>query len=133
MINIDRIIEQSGLDSEEIAVKLFPNLAHPRKALQRVLNGESKLDSDQIAKLSSLTNIPIQDLFNDTWKSRSSNGIITFTKGDYLVCLDNDSNITRIYKKGASFHESILHNGAISVKDYLKTVDDIIEKHKLNK
>lgn len=133
MINLDRILANTNLDPDELAIKLFPNNKYPKVALKRVIDGTALLDSEQIIALSNLTNIPIPDLFKDTWKSQSSNGQITFTKNGYKVVLDNNIGITRIFKisETTPFHESVLHTGSVKLNEYLAIVDDIIEKHKL--
>lgn len=128
-INVNQIIKDNELDVKTVANELFPGIKHPKLALDRILKGEAFLDSNQISRLSILTGIPIEFLFTErSWKPTSNKkGIIDFSKGDYRVELNLTDGASCIYHKNKIFHEQLIHSKHITLSEYIKEVERIIE------
>jgi hypothetical protein len=84
-MNLNRIIEESGLRIDFVAAKLFPGNKHPYNALNRVLARGGKLDADQIKILAGLTGRTTDDLLCVTWSGRIEPNGLTLAKGDLRV------------------------------------------------
>ena len=92
--------------------------------------GDGFLDSNQISLLSELTGIPINELYeNNDWSSESTNGLIVFTSKDYRAELNIKSNLTKVFKNGSLFHESIIHSGSVPLSEYLDKLAEVISEH----
>ena len=132
--NLDSIIEQHSLDAKKVAAELFPENKYPMIALSRVINGEALLDTEQISKLSFLTGIPINQLFEQgDWKNlptKASDNLMMFENGDYRATLDRDTWITKLYHKNSIFHESVIVDGnSVPLSTYLTELDKLILNH----
>ena len=89
-INLEEIIKNSQVNEKFLSEQLFPGNAYPMLALKRVKKGEANLDSSQIVKLSELTGINIENLFEkEGWKSYSNpSGLLVFENGDFRAELN---------------------------------------------
>jgi len=129
-IALDKIIEKKKLDKKDLAQRLFPGNKYASLSLNRVIKGDGFLDSNQISLLSELTNIPINELYeNNDWSSESTNGVIVFTSKDYRAELNIKSNLTKVFKNGSLFHESIIHSGSVPLSEYLDKLAEVISEH----
>lgn len=131
-IDLNKLIESKNLDVKELAKQLFPSAKYPKLALDRILNGSSFLDSNQISILSMVTQIPIGLLYeNGNWESiKGEQNILKFATNEYVAELNTETWMTKIYKDGSIFHEEIIHNGSIPLSEYLSLLTDLIIKHK---
>lgn len=132
--NINELIKEHELDTKVLASELFPENKYPMIALTRVINGEALLNTDQLAKLSFLTGLPIEALFSGgEWrdaKSKEAN-IIALENGEYRAELNRDTWITKLYHKNSIFHEAIILDGtAVPMSEYLSELDNLILKYK---
>lgn len=129
-IALDKIIEKKKLDKKDLAQRLFPGNKYASLSLNRVIKGDGFLDSNQISLLSELTGIPINELYeNNDWSSESTNGLIVFTSKDYRAELNIKSNLTKVFKNGSLFHESIIHSGSVPLSEYLDKLAEVISMH----
>ena len=130
-INLEEIIKNSGIDEKFISEQLFPGNAYPGLALKRVKKGEALLDSTQIVKLSELTGISIENLFEKGgWKTSSNkNGLLIFENGDFRAELDRTDWTTKIYHKGSLFEDMLLHDKSTPLSTFLEKIEEIISKH----
>ena len=132
--NLQKIIDQYGLNANDLAPELFPENKYPMIAITRVLKGEAQLNADQVSKLSAITSIPVEHLYSGAKYDMTSpsEGIIRIEADDYKAELDQTTWITKIYHKGKLFHDSVIHNGAQPLSQYLHTLDTLILNHKQN-
>lgn len=129
-ITLDKIIEKKKLDKKDLAQRLFPGNKYASLSLNRVIKGDGFLDSNQISLLSELTNIPINELYeNNDWSFESTNGVIVLTSKDYRAELNIKSNLTKVFKNGSIFHESIIHSGSVPLSEYLDKLAEVISEH----
>jgi len=130
MIDLKKLINDRNLDKKEIASLLFPDHRHPSLALNRIISGESKLDSDQISKLSSFSGVSIADMFSGKNRCLGSQRIneMTFENGDYKAILDMSNWSTKIFHKDSLFHDQVLHSISIPLREYLEMLDQLILK-----
>lgn len=129
-IDVKQIIETRGLDKKEIASQLFPTNKHPALALNRVIAGDSFLDSMQISKLSLLSGLTIPEIFGVKWDTKAEENVLIFTYGDYRAELNRDTWVTKVFHYDSMFHESIIHSGTIALSKYLYELNLIINQYK---
>lgn len=126
-IKLREIIEAKGLTFEHVGQKLFPKARFPYMAIKRVMDGKAVLDADQISILSQLTDIPVGYLFSGgEWGASLKGSIITFTSGEYIAELNTQTWQTKIYEKGALFHDVLIHPEGVALSSYLKQINEII-------
>jgi len=65
-IELEKIIAKSGISITDMGRHLFPKVLQPYQAIQRVLKGETSLNTEQIVKLSEVTGVPIANLFTES-------------------------------------------------------------------
>lgn len=135
--NLSTIIDQHSLDSKKVAAELFPENKYPMIALSRVINGEALLNTEQVSKLSFLTGIPINDLFEQgNWKNlprKASDNTMAFENEDYRAELDRDTWITKLFHKNSIFHEAVIVDAnTLPLSEYFNELDKLILNHKQN-
>ena len=130
-INLEEIIKNSQVDEKFLSEQLFPGNAYPMLALKRVKKGEANLDSSQIVKLSELTGISIENLFEkEGWKSSSNpSGLLIFENGDFRAELNRTDWTTKIYHKGSLFEDMLIHDKNTLLSTFLEKIEEIISKH----
>ena len=134
-INLEKIIKDRKLDKKELAQNLFPGNKHASLALNRVVKGDGFLDSNQISLLSTLTGIPIGELYTGKeWSVGSEKkNLLVFTLGLVRAELNTETWVTKVFKKGTLFHESVIHSGSIALSTYLENLSHIVEAHEESK
>lgn len=132
-IDLKGIIDSRGLDAKEIAKQLFPKNKYPDLALNRVLKGINVLDADQISKLALISGLKISELFSgENWKSGKQKGdILTLSNGEYMVELNIQSWVAKVYHNETMFHEEVLSQKTIPMNDFLAQIDMIINNFKV--
>lgn len=130
-IDLEKLIQQKGIEKKELANLLFPMHKYPDLAIQRILTGEAFLDSNQISRLSTYTGLTVDELFSvSEWKMEGKPETIEFSNEEYLASLDLENWTTRIFYKKSLFHESVIHNGFTPLSEYFKSLNEIIKNHK---
>jgi hypothetical protein len=134
-IDLRRILETSNLKASYVGAVLFPENLKPSAAVWRVCRGEALLNSEQIAKLSELLNVPIGLLFDDAEWRMSVEGtrknVIQFRSYDYFAELDLETMTTTVSRNGVRFFEKAQHPKSIGLTDYLSQLTDLIIKNRL--
>lgn len=126
-IDLRKIIEKNGLDESEVALHLFPDNKFAKKALTRVLKGESELSATQISKLAFLLGTDINSLFDsNAWKFKTNKDLIFFEKEGWKAELNVKTWITKVYKNDSLFHEEVLTKSSIKLSEYLKFLNNLI-------
>ena len=128
-INLRELIEQRGLKTREVAEFLYPNNKFPRVALQRVLDGEALLNSEQVSRLAAWLGISTDSLYKGGWSSEFEGETCILTNGNYRAELSIRTGETKVFHLGALFHEIILHDPAISLSQYVELLNAIIKNH----
>ena len=133
-LDLKRIAETANLKASYLGAHLFPGNKDQAHAVRRVMRGEMLLNSEQIAKLSELLNVPIGLLFYDTkqWAADSDRvNIINFRAHNYHAQLNLATMETTLSRNGLVFFEKILtHDRGIGLTDYLSQLTDLIIKYK---
>ncbi len=135
-IDLKRILTASNLKVSHVAPYIFPDNRDPANAMRRAIRGEMLLNSDQIARLSELLNVPIGLLFYDVsyWGAEANTNrsdIINFRADGYFAELNLSTMTTTLSKNGLLFFEKIItHDKSIGLRDYLSQLTDLIIKHK---
>jgi len=129
-LDLKSIIDRNNLEVKEVAVELFPNNKYAKLALDRIIKGEAFLDTNQLSRLSQMTGITINELFEGgKWKLKSDDTMMTFEYGDFRAELNTSTWETKVYHKNSIFHESVLSKRTISLKEYLSELNKLITKY----
>jgi len=134
-LDLKKIMITANLKASYVGAHLFPNNVDPAHAVRRVTRGETFLNSEQVAKLSELLNVPIGLLFDDaSWHMSVEAGrrdIINFRTYDYFAELNTETMTTIISRNGLLFFEKVVtHEKGIGLTDYLSQLTDLIIKYK---
>jgi len=133
-IDIDKIIESRGLDSNEVAHFLFPAHLHPVLALRRVAEGEGELDAAQIKRFAHWIGVEPGELFKTGWELDNIKGdLFLFKRDNYAVKYDIGTNILQIFDNGSLFHETIIISKAVTLTEFTAKLNQIIKKNESNK
>lgn len=133
IINLPLLIEQYDLRTRDIAEHLFPGNKYSKLALDRILNGTTLLNSEQISRLSQFTGIAIENLFsNSRWEIYSNEKHeVKFNSGDYEAILDTEKMTSKIFHKKHIFHTEVIHARNIQLSEFIAHVESVIlEKSK---
>lgn len=129
-IDLGKIIEVRGLDNTEVASLLFPKNKHSKMALKRVIAGEGVLDADQISRFSMYTGIPISELYEGAgWHSTIEGHTHILVSGDYTAKLNTQTWTTQLYHNDSLFHEEVLTDPSITLAEYIRTLEQLIENY----
>lgn len=133
-LDLKKIRKLSGLKASELALELFPNNKKPYDALNYIEKGRGFLDSQQIAKLSDMINVPIGLLFDDAaWEMGSpagaARGVIQFKTYDYIAELNTETMTTTVSRNGVAVFDGVQHSGIVEISEYLSSITDLIIKH----
>lgn len=128
-IDLNSIIESSGLDRKGVAQELFPDNKYPELAMNRILRGEALLDSDQIQKLSGLARMEISELFEGRpWVQSHGPGILKFLSDGYRVEIDQSTWTARLFHGDSLVWEDLLTFPSIPLTDFLNSINIRIAK-----
>ena len=128
--NINSVIEHYGLNIEELAKVLFPNVKYPKLAFDRIIKGEANLDITQIEVLASYIGVLVQDLFSvDTWKASYEDNCFTVTKGAYKVKLNYNGVFMFFYKDNKPIGENITNAPSMTIKEFVNYIDNFIKNY----
>ena len=128
-INLRELIKQRGLKTQELAEFLYPGNKYPRVSLQRVLDGKSLLNSEQVSRLAAWLGISVDSLYKGGWSSEFKGETCILTNGNYRAELSIRTGETKVFHLGALFHEIILHDPAIPLSQYIELLNAIIKNH----
>lgn len=129
-INITKIIADNNLNKKNVAEQLFPGNKYSSLALNRVIAGEGKLDSDQISKLALLADISIEEIYGVKFTVKGKEKKMFFEYEDFKAELNRETWTTKVFHNDSLFHESIIHKSTIALSDYLEELTNIINKFK---
>lgn len=128
--NINNVIEQYGLNTEELAKVLFPSVKFPKLALDRVLKGEGSLDVIQLEKLADYIGVLVSDLFSiDTWKSSTEDRCLVLQKGNYKVKLNYKGVYISVYKDNELILQSVSNTLSMTIQEFVDFLDTVIKEH----
>jgi len=136
-IQLQKIITLQGLDPQALARELFPNHSYPVQAMDRVIKGLGLLNSDQVLKLSEITNIPVGFLYaSGEWVATGTLNKISFVSGEVIAEVTPTPTkwLTKImsFHKGRPFIQTTIHHSDIPAKVYLSELTDLIIKNSKN-
>jgi hypothetical protein len=133
-INLSKIIKDNNLKVKEVAQELFPNIKYPKLALDRILRGESRLDSDQLSRLSMYTGMSIEQIYTgENWQKPEARGnLLTLHSGEYRAEINTDSWTTKLFHKQTIMHDLVIHQKAITLDNYINDLNTRINNYKLN-
>lgn len=125
-INIKKIIVENGLNTQDVAIHLFPTNKHPNLALNRIIKGEGELNSVQVSKLASLADITIQQAYSGEWTPKNLDNICTIVTTEFLAELNTDTWKTKLFHKKSLFHQDNLSWDGLTPLGYINYLNNII-------
>lgn len=128
--NINSVIEHYGLNIEELAKVLFPNVKYPKLAFDRIIKGEANLDITQVEKLANYIGVLVTDLFSaNTWKGFTEDGCLTFLKGQYKAKLNYNGVYLSIYKDNVLIEQKISNVPDMTIQEFINFLDNLIKNY----
>lgn len=129
VVDLKRIIDSFDLDKTEIANELFPDIKYPSLALNRIINNEAKLDSDQLYKLAAMLDIEVGSLYNKAWKlSSGETGKITLARDNYRAVLNTNTFELKIFLNESLVHETLFLIRNITLTELVESINNYINK-----
>ena len=125
--DLQKVIDYFGLNKEELERVLFPHQMYKKQALNRVLEGKSQINVEQLEKLAEYIGIFVSDLFSlNTWKgSADGNGLI-FTKGEYKVKVNYNGSFISVYKGENLKYQQVSALQNYSISEFIEHIDSLI-------
>lgn len=128
--NINDIIRDYSLDTDELANVLFSDVKYPKLALNRIIKGEASLSVEQLEKLASHIGVLPSMLFMlDTWKDATENGHLGFKKGVFRIMLNYNNAFLTIYKNDKVVAELVTNVQDMSVGRFTEYLDNLITNY----
>lgn len=125
-IDLEKIISEMGMSVHEVAQHLFPGNKAPIRGLKRILSGEAELSASQISKLSSLSGIPIGDLFG-TWKMETDKDEYVLTFRTYTARICRNTWLVSLFDEDTLFHEDIILDKAIPMDELIESLNEQVK------
>lgn len=122
--DLKKILKNAGLSEKEVARELFPLNNHPVQAFSRILNGTSKLDTDQVIKLSALSGMSISEMFGEAKTMDYTKGTHRIVTDMFTAELDFNNSRTRVYVGGSLRTELLLHTPSITLSEYILAIEE---------
>ena len=130
-LDLEQIIEDYGLDREELAKRLFPTNIQYTRALSDLSKRVRGLRLDQLYVIADAAGVTPQELFQHTkWKALVSKDCFTFQRKNYRATLDKTTWEVKITHDGSLLVEYAMVNKLIPLSEFLDGVDAEIQKHK---
>lgn len=129
--NINKIIEYYGPNVDELGCVLFPRIKYPKQAFDRVLKGETNLDSAQIELLAKYLGVFVADLFSvDDWHGKWDNEhkCLSVVRGPYKINLNYGGAFITVYKNNKMIHQEIKCDvDSMSLSDFIKYINNLTD------
>lgn len=124
-------IEKTLLGKKEVAAQLYPDNKFPELALNRVLNSNANLDSNQLSKLAALAGCTVSEILGNDWtKTADKSGLLVFQSERYRAELNTETWTTRIFDNGSLFHDEIIHGQGVPLSEYIGALNELVLNHK---
>lgn len=131
--NINKIIERYKLDTCELAKVLFPYIKYPKQAFDRVLRGETNLDTAQVENLASYIGVMVYDLYKiGDWRGTSEDSCLTFVKGEYKAKLNYKGAYLTLYKGEQVIKQEISCAANMTVSEFINYINNLINSSQKN-
>jgi hypothetical protein len=127
-INIKKLIEERNLDRASLAVALFPTAKHPAIALTRLVANRSRLNDEQIYRLSIFCDLSIEQMYEQSlyWKQHSNGGLVRFTMDNWSAILNPATGITKVYMLESLVTTHVLSAMNQPLSTYLSELNQIV-------
>lgn len=128
--NINKIIEHYKIDTDEIAKVLFPYIRYPKQAFDRVLRGETNLDTAQIESLAAYLGVMVYDLYKvGDWRGTVEDSCLTFIKGEYKVKLNYNGAFLTLCKNDQVVIQEITSTTNMTVLEFISHINNLIKNY----
>ena len=128
--DLNKIIAFYGIDRNELAKVLFPEVSYPNLAIARILKGDAVLNITQVYALANFIGVPVVELIDmDSWRAMCENGHLTFTKRDYKAILNYKGAFFIIMKGGKVIDRYVSAIPIMSITEFIKYINNIIKNY----
>jgi len=126
--NLNQILLSFDIDKELLSKELFPSNKFPKKALDRVLEGKSFLNTSQISILSSILGVHVHELFkDDSWTKRISANKLTMFRNNFRVELNIETLVTDVFRNDSLIaSETIIFDKNVKLSEYISKIEKLI-------
>lgn len=126
--DINDIIARYKPNIEELASVLFPHAKYPLMAFSRVLEGKTKLDTQQIQNLATFLGVNIYDLFTISgWAGLTEDKCLTFVKDDYKIKLNYNGAYLLLYKKEKLIYKELSCTTNMTIEEFINYINNLIK------
>lgn len=134
-INLKKLIHSRGIDKSHLAQVLYPDHKHPSMALTRLIAGRSKLQEEQIFRLSMFTGLSVDALYSESmhWKRTEQAGLIRFSLDNYSAIYSPATGITKIYHLDSLLATHVLSKTNQPLGEYLSEINQIVINKSIQK
>lgn len=130
-IDLQKIIDAKGLLIKDLGKILFPKTKYPYLAIRRIMRGKAFLSSAQVVKLSEVTGIPVNFLFNfGKWELALQDKKMKAVSGEITAELNTETWETQLFKNGEKHLEPFKFAHGVAISTYLEHVTNLILKNK---
>lgn len=130
-IDINKVIDRTGLDIKEVARELFPGSGYPDSALKRVIDGRQKLYIDQAAKLANMAGISVDEMLNSKgWRIEGGLTGLQLTRNGYRALFNHHNGELRIFDRDTTKYETLYVVDIVTVSEFLNKIDGVINNFK---
>lgn len=130
-INLQKIIDAQGILIKDLGRILFPKTKYPYLAIRRIMMGKAFLSSEQVVKLSEVTGIPVNFLFNfGKWEIALQDKKMKAISGEITAELNTETWETQLFKNGEKHLPPFKFAHSVAISTYLEHVTNLILKNK---
>ena len=132
-VDLADLIHKLSLDKKLLAKVLFPENSRPMLALSRLVTGRSRLNDEQLFRLSTFTNLPVDALYKSSayWKSITQNHSIRFTNGNYTALYDSQTGIVKVLHLNKQIAVHVIAPKVVTLTEFLQSINLIIVKQQI--
>jgi hypothetical protein len=132
-VDLADLIDKLRLDKKVLAKVLFPEFKRRDLALSRYLNNRTRLNDEQLYRLSTFTGLPIDSLYKSSvhWKSVTQGSKTRFTWGEYTALYDQETGIVKVLHLSKQIALHVIAPKVITLTEFLQSINSIIVKQQI--
>jgi len=130
MVDILKLVKDTGLALDDVAKELFPTNSYPLKSLKRIIKGKADLSYTQLVKLASLLGISLSELFADSSWVYVGSQEATLTKNGYTAKLHFNKNgtlVSTLTDNKGFYVDKLITKAHITLSEYINLLDKTIK------
>lgn len=132
-VDLADLIHKLNLDKKLLAKVLFPKSKRAALSLSRLLTSRTKLNDEQLYRLSTFTGLPVDALYKSSayWKSITQGSKTRFTNGDYTALYDQETGSVKVLLLNKQIAVHVIAPKIITLTEFLQSINSIIVKQQI--